>query len=227
VEKANLERPDLILMDVLMPGIDGFQACHQIKSNPELKQIPIIFLSNLIQANLVQKAKEAGGLDFLSKSGISPSDLVDRVKFILDKYGSSAPDEEDTPGAAPLAARKRILIVEDDALISRMWESKLRKEYDVSVANNGPDSLVDAQNNKPDLVLLDIMLPGMDGFAVCQQLRVIPGLDAIPIIFLSNSVAGDLKHKAEEAGGTDVISKAGITPAALQDRVRELLAAHN
>jgi CheY-like chemotaxis protein len=92
LDKAVSEKPDLMVVDVLMPGMDGFALCQQIKANPEFSEMPIIFLSNIVQANLVQRAKNMGAMDFLSKSQVSPGKLADRIKVIFE---ASLPMQEE------------------------------------------------------------------------------------------------------------------------------------
>lgn len=115
--------------------------------------------------------------------------------------------------------KKRILIVEDNNVIARMWTGKLSKEYTVDHASNGQEGLKKAVTEKPDLILLDVLMPGIDGFAVCEQLRQDPKLDKVPIVFLSNLLQEDMVEKAKKLGALDFINKSTITPSELAKRV--------
>ncbi|MEW5938739.1 MAG: response regulator [Chloroflexota bacterium] len=86
VQLAPKENPDLILMDVRMPRMTGYDACRVMKSNPDLKDIPIVFLSAKGQESEIQTGLEAGAEEYLLKP-FAPDQLTDRVKSILAKFG--------------------------------------------------------------------------------------------------------------------------------------------
>ena len=119
---------------------------------------------------------------------------------------------------------KKILIVEDDKMISSMYETKLKQEgFAIFTAADGQQGLEMAIKEKPDIVLLDIILPAMDGFAVLQELRLNPGTKNIPIIMLTNLGTSEDKEKGEKMGATDYLVKANLTPAQVTDAVKKYL----
>ena len=86
VQMAPQANPDLILMDVRMPRMTGYEACRAIKANPDLKDIPIVFLSAKGQESEIQTGLEVGAEEYLLKP-FAPDQLTDRVKAILSKFG--------------------------------------------------------------------------------------------------------------------------------------------
>ena len=86
VELAPKENPDLILMDVRMPRMTGYDACRILKANPEMKDLPIVFLSAKGQESEIQTGLEAGAEEYLLKP-FAPDQLTERVKAILSKFG--------------------------------------------------------------------------------------------------------------------------------------------
>ena len=86
VQMASREYPDLILLDVRMPRMTGYDACRAIKANPELKDIPVVFLSAKGQESEIQTGLEAGAEEYLLKP-FAPDQLTDRVRAILAKFG--------------------------------------------------------------------------------------------------------------------------------------------
>ncbi|MBV6395441.1 MAG: Transcriptional regulatory protein WalR [Anaerolineales bacterium] len=86
VQMAPQADPDLILMDVRMPRMTGYEACRAIKSNPKLKNIPVVFLSAKGQESEIQTGLEVGAEEYLLKP-FAPDQLTDRVKAILSKFG--------------------------------------------------------------------------------------------------------------------------------------------
>jgi DNA-binding response OmpR family regulator len=86
VQKASVEFPDLILMDVRMPRMTGYDACRAMKANPELKDIPVVFLSAKGQESEIQTGLDAGAEEYLLKP-FAPDQLTERVRAILSKFG--------------------------------------------------------------------------------------------------------------------------------------------
>lgn len=102
----------------------------------------------------------------------------------------------------------RILVVEDDPATLRLVEYTLRHEnYEVITAANGLDGLHKAQREAPDLVILDVMLPGMDGFEICYQLRAAPATAGIPILMFSAKAQDIDKATGLKVGADDYLAK--------------------
>lgn len=89
-----------------------------------------------------------------------------------------------SPGTTP-GPRKRILVADDDPAIGRLLERVLNREFDVVVASDGRGALALAGQIRPHLMILDVMMPAMDGFTLAAQIRLIPELKSTPIIFLT------------------------------------------
>jgi DNA-binding response OmpR family regulator len=83
VKKAEEKRPEIILMDLILPGIDGFEAITRIKANPELEDIPIIILSNLGQRDDVERGLKLGATDFLIKAHFTPGEIIEKIEKVL------------------------------------------------------------------------------------------------------------------------------------------------
>lgn len=83
IEIAKMEKPDIILLDILLPGIGGFEILKSLKDDPETKNIPVIILSNLSQKSDVDKGKELGAVSFLVKATVNLDEIVNEVKRVL------------------------------------------------------------------------------------------------------------------------------------------------
>jgi DNA-binding response OmpR family regulator len=101
-----------------------------------------------------------------------------------------------------------ILVIEDDEIVARTIKRSLRSEnFPVEVATNGLEGLKQARQNRPMLVILDVIMPGMDGYAVCRELRADPLLETTPILFLTAKIKEQDKIAGFVAGGDDYLSK--------------------
>ncbi|HLE14684.1 MAG TPA: response regulator transcription factor [Anaerolineales bacterium] len=101
-----------------------------------------------------------------------------------------------------------ILIIEDDEMVSRTIERSLRSEdFKLAGANNGEDGLKLAHKRPPDLVILDIVMPGIDGYAVCRQMRADPQLKDVPVLFLTAKIKDEDRIAGFIAGADDFLTK--------------------
>lgn len=101
-----------------------------------------------------------------------------------------------------------ILVIEDDEIVARTIERSLRgNEFIVTLASSGVEGLKVARRHRPDLVILDIIMPGMDGYAVCREIRADPMLASLPVLFLTAKVKDEDKIAGFNAGADDYLSK--------------------
>ncbi|MDP2910267.1 MAG: response regulator [bacterium] len=83
IENARKERPDLVLLDLILPGIDGFEVLAKLKADPKLSNIPVIILSNLGQKTDIEKGIEMGAVDYLIKAHFTPGEIIEKIKAII------------------------------------------------------------------------------------------------------------------------------------------------
>jgi DNA-binding response OmpR family regulator len=138
----------------------------------------------------------------------------------------SAPRHSASSQTSPSARARRILFIEDDRLISDMYRMKLESEgFIVEVAQDGESGARMATANPPDLILLDILLPRLDGIEVLRLLRADRSTRGIPVLILSNAVGlGGREEEARSLGIVDWVIKANVTPSGLVTRVSRILA---
>ena len=130
----------------------------------------------------------------------------------------------------PMAKKKalQILLVEDDAFLANIYKTKFEMEgFKVTVAENGELGLKEANKKRPDLVLLDILLPKMDGFTVIEHLKEDKVLRDVPVIMLTNLGQKDDVEKGLELGADEYLIKAHFKPSETVDKVREVLKKYN
>jgi DNA-binding response OmpR family regulator len=123
----------------------------------------------------------------------------------------------------PEAAAPRILLVDDDPVIVRLLQINFRLEgYDVDTASRGEQALEKVRAHRPDVILLDVMMPGIDGWEVCRQLKETPGAKDIPVIFLSARAQAEDRHRGYALGVDEYVTKP-FDPAHLVQIVRRSL----
>ncbi len=116
---------------------------------------------------------------------------------------------------------KKILIIEDDVFLNELMAKKLVEEgFDVIKASNGEEGLESASREKPDLILLDLILPGMDGFEILEKIKEDPEIGSIPVIILSNLGQREDIERGFDMGADDYLIKAHFTPDEIVERVR-------
>jgi CheY-like chemotaxis protein len=151
---------------VMMPGMDGWAVLTQLKAEPELAEIPVIMVTIVDDRNL---GYALGATDYVTK----PVDR-DRLAALVRKYRRQG-------------IRDVVLLVEDDAGTRDMLRRTLEREgWDVAEAANGRIGLQQVATHKPSLILLDLMMPEMDGFAFVTELRKTEEGRRLPIIVLTS-----------------------------------------
>jgi len=119
---------------------------------------------------------------------------------------------------------KKILIVEDDKFLRELIAQKLIKEgYNIVEAVDGEKGIKSVKDEKPDLVLLDLILPGIDGFEVLSKIKEDPVLSQVPVIILSNLGQKDDIERGLKIGAADYLIKAHFTPGEIIEKVKTIL----
>jgi two-component system cell cycle response regulator len=216
LELARRHRPHCILMDIRLPGMDGLAATRQLKSDPQLRHIPVVAMTGFVGAEEERKALAAGCDGFLSK----PFDTRGLLEY-LERFLRKA--EESAVGAAPAERRARILIVDDEPGVVEAFAEQLRSAgYDCLRAAGGFAALQAAQDESPDLILLDVLMPGLDGFEVARRLKGNLKTAGIPIILVTALNEVEDKVKGLAAGADEFLGKP-VDSAELEVRIKSML----
>lgn len=194
---------DLILCDVMMPLVDGYTFAMRMRERENLKNIPLIFVSAKTQKADIVKGYQAGAVDYLTKP-VESDELLFKVNAIINTqqhraaYRAGAvigqPDtfyetDEDKEHQFTVAQRgngEKILVVDDEPINVEVIKTHLTQyNYQVVTASDGLKALELLEREKPELVLLDLMMPKMSGFKLCKIIRREKGLTDLPIIMLT------------------------------------------
>jgi len=219
-------KPDLVLLDIILPKMNGFDFLEKAKKEGFVEKVPVIIVSNSGQPVEIDKALKLGARDFLVKAEFNPSDVVDKVeKFLgVSKQDGSEEKKSAEPASAKKTGKIRLLIVEDDKFLRDLIVQKLQKEGFATIeALDGEEGLKLAKENLPDLVLLDLILPGLDGFEVLRQIKADPNTKLIPVIVLSNLGQKEDMDRAFAGGAEDFMVKANFTPGEIIAKIKVVL----
>ncbi len=215
IQKAQEKKPDIILLDVMMPGIDGFETCQRLKADPDTAHIPVIMVTALTDATDRVRGLEAGADDFISKP-VNDVALFARVrslvrlKMMVDEWRAreSTANEFGLANKASFlsepAERANVLIIEDKAFDSEKFVETLKRDEDsVMAVRSGEQAVALAMQNNYDIIVLSLNLAAEDGLRLCSYLRSNERTRAIPILMVGED--GDMKRIAQglEMGAFD------------------------
>jgi CheY-like chemotaxis protein len=227
-----------------MPVMAGLELLKTIRADNRWARLPFIMITAEAARHRIEEAIAAGVSDLLVKP-YTADRLITRVEKALTAQPRSGPATRPPNAASPHAAessdvfelsigsepltatsevaRPTILVVDDTpdnlVLLSHLFTD----EYRVRIAHSGEKALHICQSNSPpDLVLLDIMMPGMDGFEVARRMREHPTSETIPVIFVTAMTSNDARLKGLELGAVDFVTKP-IDPEVLKPRVRNFM----
>ena len=212
--------PDLVLLDVMMPGMDGFEVCRRIKANPAVAHIPVVMVTALTDTEDRVKGLESGADDFLSKP-VNDIALMARVrslvrlKMTVDEWRTrentasqlGVVDENSNVMTQPVDGAK-VLLIEDMAFeINKIRETLGRDQDEVTQADTGLAALQHINQKDFDLIIVSLNLKNEDGLRFCSHLRSNEKTRNAPIIMLGNEE--DLSRIAHglEIGAHDYIMR--------------------
>ncbi len=255
------DKPDMILLDIIMPGMDGYELCSRLKADARTRNIPLIFLTARNDEVDETRGLEMGAQDYITKpfslpvvrarirSVLNLKKELDRrhlLKTQLEEFNAQLEEQvqkkmeelQKTREAlkfyeekyrrlfrkkASGKARRRILVVDDTPENVHILINNLQARFEILCAVSGQDALEIAySDNPPDLVLLDIMMPGMDGFEVCSRLKANADTWDIPVIFVTALGQDVDEAKGLNLGAVDFITKPFSIPV-VEARIRAAL----
>ncbi|MBF0356944.1 MAG: response regulator, partial [Alphaproteobacteria bacterium] len=221
LEALNMLLPDLLIVDYHLPGASGVELCRQVRMNLKTQSLPIIMLTADDTAAAELIGLDSGADDYLAKSD-DFNMLILRVHGVLRR--SALPEAVIRP-SEPLFHQAQILLIDDSPTYLEYLKSSLVEEgYVVDAVGNGPEGIVLAGKNSYDCVLVDLVMPSMDGTEVCQGLVSLRRPEDPPIVILMMSAHESRENaiRALESGADDFVGKS-TDMAILKGRIRALL----
>jgi two-component system cell cycle response regulator len=208
---------DIVLLDVMMPGMDGFEVCRQIKTNPSTHHIPVVMVTALDQPSDRVRGLDAGADDFLTKP-VSDVALVARVrslarlKLMTDELrmravtskeiGIESPERE---AIAETGRKGRILLIDDRPASSERIAAMLKDEQAVDVEADPNEALFHAAEGNYDLLIVSLGLQNFDGLRLCSQMRSLERTRNIPILAITEGDNNARLVRGLEVGVNDYL----------------------
>jgi two-component system cell cycle response regulator len=231
VEMAGSERPDLIVCDVQLHGIDGYEVVQRLKGDPARRHIPIVAVTALAMSSDREKGLALGFDGYIAKP-IDPELFVAQIEAFMpaEKRGvaPSSRDVAHVQNAASASARQETILAVDDSPTNRelIYQTLTPFGYQVHLAHSVPAALRMAATIELDLILSDLHMPGEDGFTLVRQVKADPQLSKLPFMFISSSVWGEQERNTAMELGVSRFLLRPIEPQALLDEVAACLARH-
>lgn len=218
--------PDLVLLDIMMPIMNGYEVLDIMAEEHLIDEIPVIVVSNSGQPVEIQRILDMGVKDYVVKVDFTPEEVLSKARMVLmkssnkthstvtDKVGQSdrvtVEDTSTVPAKKNKEVKKnsadageplKVLVVEDDPLLKNLLAIKLTQSGCLpSYVDDGLKAFDVAQAFKPDVILLDLMIPGMDGFGVLEQFQKDAYLKTIPVFVFSNKSSDEDKQRVFASG---------------------------
>ena len=212
LEIARSRHVDVITLDLMMPGADGVQVLRQLKHDPATRDIPVVVVS----AYGAGKEPElvATGVSGIVAKPIDENDLLATIRTVLGTWRGERPQPS-------------ILVVDDDPDVRRIVSVMLeRAGYAVRTAQDGQEAFRMIMAERPDLLILDLMMPNLDGFQLVRLLRQRRWTQQIPLLVLTALDLTEGEKTLLQLGPTRHVTKGPVIQEEIVARVRELLASH-
>ena len=196
-------KPRAVLLDLLMPGVDGWSVLTQLKADPALTDIPVVMVTSVDQRSL---AASLGAAEYMLKPV-----QWDRFRTVMDRFKT---------------AQGGVLLVEDDSAARQVIRNLLEEDgWTVDEASDGQEGLARAAAKTPDVILTDLNMPVVDGFDFLDQLRRLPNCADVPVIVLT---ARDLTREDRRRlrGGSQILNKGDVKLKSLVERLYKLAETH-
>ncbi len=217
--------PDMILLDIILPGKDGYEILEEIRQKPMFETTPVIMLTSRDGLFDKLKGKVSSANEYLTKP-FQPEELLTVVRkhFAINKseslidYIDNDTDKsatisqkiisEETPITSSNNLKAKILIVEDSLVTRKVIARTLvARGYEVFEAKNSFEALAGIEQKNPDLILLDIILPGKDGYEILEEIKQKPMFEETPVVMLTSRDGLFDKIKGKVSGANEYLTK--------------------
>jgi PAS domain S-box-containing protein len=211
LDRAREQLPDLILQDLILPDMDGFELLRRLRELPGGTKVPILCLSGFVSRIDEARAMRTiqGGFAAVLVKPVDPIQLLEIVRVHLEKP---------TVVESQLGGGHRLLVIDDDPLQRRLAEYYLTSAgFLVTVAADGREALIEMRRSPPDAIISDVLMPGMDGFQLCLAVREDPRLAHVPVVLVSSHYVEEVDRTlARKVGASTLVPRSEDLGAAMR-----------
>ncbi|HKW16774.1 MAG TPA: response regulator [Terriglobales bacterium] len=221
IEQFHREKPDLVLVDIHMPRIDGYEVLKRLRSNNQSEGIPIVAVTALAMVGDRERLLSSGFDGYISKP-LDPENFVNKVQEFL--HGKPSEPRRNSPNHPPASnavvarqpKRGVFLIVDNSPVNLELARSILAPHgYEVVTANSVEEGVQLARKHKPNLIISDVHMPHHDGYYFIDLLHSDSELRHIPFVFLSSSCSSLYEHEMAQVHGAVKLLNRPIDPQCL------------
>lgn len=218
IEQAKARKPDLILLDVMMPGMDGFETCRRLKADPDVSHIPVVMVTALSEPSDRVQGLESGADDFITKP-INDTALFARVRSLVrikvlidelrlrDQSGAQLGMLSENFSLDMDVSGAKVMVIDDDVVQTRRINEKLTSlGYKVSIYADHKQALEDGKTKHDlDVIIISTQLADVDGLRLAMQFKAIEAIRHVPIIMLVEEDEQHLMLKGLDLGVNDYL----------------------
>jgi DNA-binding response OmpR family regulator len=226
-------KPELLLIDLAFPDVDGYKILETKKSEPTISAIPIIAISDKPKDFDSRRAVSLGvkNEDQIVSTTLTPQEIMDKVTMhFSSKEESEQKDDIDLDAIADVKPKstvlngKKILWVEDDKFFSNIFQKRL-SGYGcfVTMAKNSDEAFASLAKSTPDVIVLDLVLPGMSGFDILKAIRDNHTMDKVPVLVLSNLNQATDVERVKILGAQKFLVKAAVSLNEIVNQIEALV----
>jgi two-component system cell cycle sensor histidine kinase/response regulator CckA len=191
LEACAARAPDVVVLDYVLPDMNGLQLLGAIRKQAA-REVPAIMVTGMVSRLAELRRRGGVATQFVAKP-VEPSRLLEIVRLQL-----AAPSAK--------AGGRLVLVVDDDPLNRKLATFRLKQAgYEVELASGGQEALRQARSRPPDGILSDVLMPGMDGFALCQEIRGDPALDSVPVVLVSAAYVDEADRELARKMGANAL----------------------
>ncbi len=227
IELVREQLPDLVVLDLMMPDMSGFDVLDALKADPITQQIPVIVVSGKVLTDQERERLKQQTVSLWLKGSYKTHDLAEHIVELLGQHSEPGPEPATSAPLQPAAenATHTVLVVEDNPLDGRLLRRTLDQQGICRVveAHSAEQALLMLRQSIPDLIILDLMLPDMSGFELLEVVRTDPSTRDIPVVVLTaKELSSDERARLEKLVDS-TWTKGAIDRMALQERVAKLI----
>lgn len=202
-------KPNLILLDVFMPKMDGYGVLAAKAKDLAIKDIPVIIISNSGEPVEIHKMLELGVSDYLVKVQLTPKEVLEKVNNQFAQLDLDSPTTSASPKVS-LKGKKILWVEDDDFLISIITQKFVKEGATLIISKRGSEAIALAEKEHPDIIMLDFLMPEMNGLEILTHLKSSEKTKDIPVIMFSNLDDEVKVAECRKLGALDFFVKANV-----------------